>query len=113
MITDNIDWNLHWQMSNADRLAISGILSRIKPGLSEVGCYKGGSLQVISHYSEKVYSLDIDPGVVSLGDQFDNRISYWIVSRDAARVVNQLNRACQPVEFVLIDGDHSSKGNTC
>ena len=42
-------------MSNADRLAISGILSRIKPGLSiEVGCYKGGSLQVISHYSEKV-----------------------------------------------------------
>ena len=24
-------------------------------------------------------------------------------------LVNQLNRACQPVEFVLIDGDHSSE----
>ena len=110
VITDDSDWKLHWQMSNADRLAISGILTRQKPCVSiEVGCYKGGSLQVISHYSTKVHSLDIDPGVAALGNRFSNVEFHIGSSRDTLpALVDHFNSSGQPVEFALIDGDHSS-----
>jgi hypothetical protein len=111
-ITDEPDWKLHWQMSSSDRLAISGILSRLKPSLSiEVGCYQGGSLQVISHYSDKVHSLDIDPGVVALGDKFSN-VEFHIGTSCTTLplLVDALNASGQHVDFVLIDGDHSSQG---
>jgi hypothetical protein len=112
IVTDDPAWKLHWQMSNADRLAISGILARVKPDVSiEVGCYKGGSLQVISHYSNKVHSLDIEPGVTTLGDRFSNVEFHIGSSRDTLpSLVEALNRDDKPVEFVLIDGDHSSEG---
>lgn len=112
VITDDSDWKLHWQMSNADRLAISGILARQKPCLSiEVGCYKGGSLQVISSYSTKVHSLDIDPGVAALGKQFSNVEFHIGSSRETLpELVVHLNRLGQSVEFALVDGDHSSEG---
>lgn len=112
VITDDSDWKLHWQMSNADRLAISGILARQKPCLSiEVGCYKGGSLQVISKYSTKVHSLDINPEVAALGKQFLNVEFHIGSSRETLpELVAYLNRLGQSVEFALIDGDHSSEG---
>jgi cephalosporin hydroxylase len=112
VITDEPDWKLHWQMSNADRLAISGILARLKPCISiEVGCYKGGSLQVISHYSTKVHSLDIDPRVAALGNEFSNVEFHIGSSRDTLpALIEHLNKTGQTVEFVLVDGDHSSEG---
>jgi Cephalosporin hydroxylase len=112
VVTDDSAWSLHWQMSNADRLAISGILARVKPDVSiEVGCYKGGSLQVISHYSRKVHSLDIEPNVLSLGKNFSNVEFHIGSSRDTLpRLVESLNADGRSVQFVLIDGDHSSEG---
>jgi len=112
VVTDDPAWKLHWQMSNADRLAISGILARQKPRVSiEIGCYKGGSLQVISHYSTNVHSLDIDQGIAALGNQFPNVEFHIGSSRDTLPVlVDHLNQTGQTVEFALIDGDHSAEG---
>jgi cephalosporin hydroxylase len=112
VVTDDHEWSLHWQMSNADRLAISGVLARIQPKTSiEVGCYKGGSLQVITHYSDKVYSLDIDPDVKQLSSKFkqvDFRIGPSFET--LPRLVSELNDKLESVDFVLIDGDHSADG---
>jgi hypothetical protein len=86
--------------------------SSLKPNISiEISCYKGGSLQVISHYSAKVHSLDIDPGVAALGDKFSNVDFHIGTSRETLpALVDALNESGQQVDFVLIDGDHSSQG---
>jgi cephalosporin hydroxylase len=104
---------LHWQMGAAERYALTSLLREIKPKLSiEIGTYKGGSLQVISHFSDEVISIDIDPEVGdSLKGMFTNvdlRIG------DSHQLLNELildlnNRGISP-DFVLVDGDHSEHG---
>ena len=63
-----------WAMTFAEKFAIAGILGQRRPKVAiEVGTLKGGSLSIISHYSEKVYSVDRDPGVKeSLEKKFGN-----------------------------------------
>ena len=57
-------FDLHWQMTNCERFALSGLLKRLQPKLSlEIGTYMGGSLQVLARFSQAVISVDIDPGV--------------------------------------------------
>jgi hypothetical protein len=112
-LTDNTGWQLHWQMSNAERCALPTILQRLKPSLSlEIGTYQGGSLQVLAEHSKEVISLDIDPGVAeNLRGRFEN---VEFRSGDSASLlpalVAELNAARRVVQFVLIDGDHSAAG---
>src|SRR5262249_19555731 len=55
---------LRWQMSISERLVLTSLLSLMRPECSiEIGTSGGGSLQALSWYSGKVYSLDIDPTV--------------------------------------------------
>ena len=104
---------LHWQMTNAERFALQGLLQRLKPALSiEIGTYKGGSLQVLSSCSGKVISIDINPDVGrQLSGKFNN---VEFLAGDSTEIlpklVEQLNRDQSPVGFVLIDGDHSAEG---
>jgi len=104
---------LHWQMAPAERLAMIALLEQIKPRVSiEIGTYEGGSLQVISAYSEKVFSLDLDPGVASrLAGRFSN---VEFLSGDSRIVlpdlVSRLNASGETPEFVLIDGSHYAEG---
>lgn len=112
-VTDSPHWQLHWQMSNAERCALPTILQRLKPSLSlEIGTYQGGSLQVLSDHSESVISLDIDPLVAqNLEGRFPN---VEFRSGDSGtvlpRLVEELNTSRRAVQFVLIDGDHSADG---
>jgi hypothetical protein len=113
LLTDSLLWDCHWQMSVAERCILQVILSRHKPALSlEIGTYKGGSLQVVSEFSESVVSVDIDKSVKSrLGGKFPN-VEFRIgdSGRVVPELVEDLNNAGRHVDFVLIDGDHSAEG---
>ncbi len=53
----------NWQMNNSEKLALTSLLYRHHPYCSiEIGTYKGGSLSLISQFSQLVFSIDIDPG---------------------------------------------------
>jgi hypothetical protein len=69
-------------------------------------------LQVLSHFSQSVISVDIDPGVaIQLAGKFQN---VEFRSGESGRVlpdlVRELNEQKRPMGFVLIDGDHKGRG---
>jgi len=107
------EFDLHWQMSHCERLALIGLLKRLEPGLSiEVGTSMGGSLQALSKYSKKVISVDIDPVVASrLGSRFPNVAFQTGDSRKLLpSVIDRINQEEADLGFVLIDGDHRTEG---
>jgi hypothetical protein len=105
--------DLHSQMTNCERFVLVGLLKRLEPGLSlEVGTYMGGSLQLLSKYSKKVISIDIDPTVASrLGERFPNVAFQSGDSRTLLpSIIARINQEEADLGFVLIDGDHSTDG---
>lgn len=62
-------------------------------------------------FSEKVYSLDIDP---SVRDHIQSIENVTFISGDSRltfpNLLSQLSKENLPVEFVLIDADHSYEG---
>ncbi|MDZ8055077.1 MAG: class I SAM-dependent methyltransferase [Aulosira sp. ZfuVER01] len=112
-LTQDPEFKLHWQMTNCERFALQNLLRRLQPKLSvEIGTYRGGSLQVLSHFSEKVISVDIDPELENrLNGKFTNVVYCCGDSREVLpELVSQLNEHDAKIEFVLIDGDHSTAG---
>ncbi|MFY0650420.1 MAG: class I SAM-dependent methyltransferase [Cyclobacteriaceae bacterium] len=105
--------DLHWQMTRCEKYAFIGLLEHIRPKYSlEIGTYKGGSLQVISRYSEKVHCVDINDNYVNdLSGKFEN-VSFDI--GDSKKIVpgliKEINESDISLSFVLIDGDHSEEG---
>jgi hypothetical protein len=112
-LTDEEGFDLYWQMSSCERFALQSLLKRLQPALSlEIGTYQGGSLQVLSRFSQEVISVDIDPLVEQrLAGKFPN-VRY--VSGDSTQclpqLVQELNERKQAVGFILVDGDHSTPG---
>jgi len=106
------EFPLPWSMTRAERYCMISLLERIQPKVSiEVGCYNGGSLQVISKYSEKVYVVDIDPELPArIGDRFEN-VEFVIgdSQKMLPELIHRLNQEKAEVGFVLIDGDHSTQ----
>ena len=104
---------LHWQMTNCERFALQDLLRRIQPDISiEVGTYLGGSLQVVSYFSRKVISIDIDPTVKErLFNRFYNvDFQVGISHQLLPDIISKYNVDDGDIEFVLIDGDHSAEG---
>lgn len=112
-LTLGAEFRLHWQMTPCERFALQQLLTRLRPDVSlEIGTYQGGSLQVLSHFSKTVISVDIDPAVAQrLSDKFGN---VEFRTGDSGRVlpdlIKELNERKVSVGFVLIDGDHSAEG---
>src|SRR5262249_38524470 len=53
-----------WEMSPAEQTALLFLLQQLRPKVAiEIGTRFGGSLQALSRFCDKVYSLDIDPNV--------------------------------------------------
>lgn len=105
--------SLHnWQMQDSERMALTGLLHRLRPGAAlEIGVYWGGSLQLIAGFAEKVWALDIDPEVpqrLTLPDNVDLRIG------DSAALIPKLLAEIDaqglPLNLVLIDADHRAEG---
>jgi hypothetical protein len=101
----------NWQMSYGERAALDGVLCQLQPKLAiEIGTAEGGSLARIAEYSTEVHSFDlVEPAPAArelpnvtfhIGDS--HRLLPELLARLAADGRN--------VDFVLVDGDHSSEG---
>lgn len=103
----------HWWMTDAERLALYGLLSELRPACAiEVGVYRAGSLGVLSRFCGKVYALDVDPDCKTLfSDKFAN---VEFVTGDSRitlpHVLQRIEAAGEELGFVLIDADHSREG---
>src|SRR4051794_15650871 len=100
-----------WQMSFGERSALEGVLAQLQPRLSiEIGTAEGGSLARIAAHSEVTHSFDMVlpheemrelPGVtLHTGDNHEL----------LPPLLAELAEEGRNVDFVLVDGDHSSEG---
>ena len=102
----------NWQMNHSERLALTALLARHQPRCSiEVGTYQGGSLSLIAQYSAMVFSIDIDPTIPAKFSQFSN-VSFLTGPSSVVLplLLKELDASGIPVDFILIDGDHSAEG---
>jgi hypothetical protein len=101
-----------WQMHESERLALTAILHRTLPRCAvEIGTYRGGSLSLICQYARHVFSIDIDPDVASRYSSLAN-VSFLTGSSQQLLplLLAELDANNMPLEFVLVDGDHSAEG---
>ena len=101
-----------WQMNSCERLALVALLDYLRPRNSiEIGTQYGGSLAVLSRYSERVLSFDLNPAVPERLKHFTNvEFVTGNSGETVPPVLSRLQEAEEPVEFVLIDGDHTARG---
>lgn len=102
-----------WMMTDAERSTLRSLLSGLKPRCAiEVGVYKAGSLAVLSSYCEKVYALDIDPACkTEYASKFPNVEFITGPSQDTLpKLIERIQTSGEPLEFVLIDANHSRQG---
>lgn len=102
----------NWQMMPWERIALTGILSRLRPKFAlEIGVYYGGSLSLTSQFAEKIVAVDIDPEVQTrfkIPDNVDLRIGNSVTL--VPKILRELSNNGSPLNFVLIDADHSAQG---
>lgn len=100
-----------WIMQHEERSTLIHLLDRLSPSVAiEIGTAKGGSLSVLSHYAEKVYSLDINSHS-DLSSRFSN--VEFIVGRSQITLpplLQKLQADGIGIQFVLIDGEHTRDG---
>ncbi len=101
-----------WQMMPWERIALTGVLSRVRPkGAIEVGVYHGGSLSLASQYAEHIIAIDIDPEVPGRVPAPPNCEFLIAPSTEAIpQAFAKHSAAERPVNFVLVDADHSAEG---
>ncbi|MDQ1260966.1 MAG: hypothetical protein QG575_147 [Euryarchaeota archaeon] len=102
----------NWQMNHSERLALTALLSRHRPRCSiEIGTNKGGSLSLISQYSNIVFSIDIDP---KMPEKFGCFKNVCILTGPSSEILplllDELNKENISLDFMLIDGDNSAEG---
>lgn len=99
-----------WQMSDSERMAMTGLLARHQPKCSvEIGTCYGGSLSLIAQYSAMVFSIDIDPEVPLRVPTMEN-VSFLTGQSTTVLplLFTALDEANIPVDFALIDGNRSA-----
>lgn len=99
-------------MSLGDRLALEGLLVSLGPSVSiEIGTSRGGSLSRISAHSEVVHAFDLGFKPEVAARRYPNVVFHEGDSHVLLpQVLAELVVAERPVDFVLIDGDHSAEG---
>lgn len=104
---------LDWQMSRSEKYCLINLLATLSPEISiEIGTYKGGSLQVISKYSQKVYSIDISPAPKNFLENKFKNVAFLIGDSSVllTDIFKEIDKEDKKLGFVLIDGDHTKKG---
>ena len=102
----------NWQMMECERIALTGVLARVRPqGALEIGVYYGGSLSLAAQFCQRILAIDIDPAV---RDRFTlpPNAELWIGdSRELIpHALADFQKRQIPLEYVLIDAQHSSEG---
>jgi hypothetical protein len=100
-----------WQMSYGERSTIEGVLAMIKPALAvEIGRAEGGSLRRIAAHSDEVVSFDIVEPAADLSILTNVRAlagdSHAMLPAELGRMAT----AGRNIDFVLVDGDHTTAG---
>jgi hypothetical protein len=100
-----------WQMTPSERAALMGLLAELAPGTAiEVGTGGGGSLRAIAAKAKHVHAFDVVAPAAELAAlpnvTFHTGDSHVLLPR----VLDRLARENASVEFVLVDGDHTSAG---
>lgn len=111
--TDTI--NLRWQMTRAERLAFQNILNALKPRIAlEVGTDEGGSLQAIMQYATAAISIDINMTNQMRLKKLPCFANVEFVVGNSNELlpdlVSLINLKGLGINFILIDGDHSTVG---
>lgn len=107
-----VDPTLDWQMSRAEKYAIINLLHHLKPKVSiEIGTYKGGSLQVINAFSQEVYSIDISSAPKKFLSEKFSKVNFLVGESHVmvSQLLKDLDQHGKSVDFVLIDGDHTTE----
>jgi hypothetical protein len=111
MQTLDIFTNSLWQMSFGERAALEGVLSHLRPKLSiEIGTAEGGSLDRIAIHSEEVHSFDLVSPQLSVSKATHVTTHTGDSHEMLPRELERLAKDGRNVDFVLVDGDHSSDG---
>lgn len=98
-----------WQMNDSERMALTGLLARHRPHCSvEIGTYWAGSLSLISQYSKMVFSIDTDECVRSRFSLPNVSLLTGPSTAILPYLLGELDKARIPLDFILIDGDHSA-----
>ena len=101
--------DLSWHMATHERFALAKLLDYLRPNLAiEVGTLHGGSLQVLSRFSKKVISIDLDKV------ELPELTNVTFLTGDSAKLLPKaIAEASKPLGllgFVLIDADHTAAG---
>lgn len=102
----------HWRMSFPERYTFAALLQKIRPKLAiEVGTGFGSSLKIMSLFSEKVFTLDVDPDSQKYIDSLEN-VSFILGDSKETfpALLDDISENNLPLEFVFIDADHSFEG---
>lgn len=97
------------EMSPGEQASLAGVLAMVKPATAvEIGTYTGGSLARIAAMSGHVHTFDL----VSHVDSHLSNVHYHLGDSAVTvpQVLAELHNAGTPVDFVLVDGDHSRAG---
>jgi len=105
----------NWQMTRWEKFAFIALVQRFQPEVAiEIGNAQGGSLQVLSKVCKKIYALDFDKEVHdTLRPQFKNNDIEFLTGDSKVimpEVLAKIQSNGEKLGFVLIDGDHSTKG---
>jgi hypothetical protein len=108
-----VDPALDWQMSRAEKYCLIDLMNHLKPEVAiEIGTYKGGSLQVIQHFSKEVYSIDISPAPKKFLEPKFPHVHFIVGEGD--KLVHDLfariDQEGKKLDFILVDGDHTCAG---
>lgn len=104
---------LDWSMHDSEKMALLHVLWLSQPVVSlEIGTASGGSLRQIRKHSQETYSIDIDPTVRERLAPSMPEVRF--LTGDSARLVRDVLEECRrkgtPLNFALVDGDHTYKG---
>ena len=102
----------NWQMMECERIALTGILARVHPkGALEIGVYYGGSLSLAAQFCDHIIAIDIEPAVRSRF-ALPRNAELWVGSSQEMipRALEHFRKRGIPLEYVLIDAEHSQKG---
>ena len=107
------EFPISWSMSRTEKYAFIKLLETIKPtNAIEIGCYRGGSLQALQKYCNKVYSIDVDSSLRDERTNLFSNVDFLIGDSKTIvpNIIQRLNNNNENIDFVLIDGDHSYEG---
>lgn len=101
----------HSQMSFGERAALEGVLAQVRPRVAiEIGTAEGGSLARIAAYSTEVHSIDLVHEPVTVGLDEHVHLHTGPSTELLPPLLKQLDERGSPVDFALVDGDHSFAG---